>query len=62
MTNEEEKTQITALLYERAGYERAGRKDRVAAVDVELKRLGHEAVKPSERAAKRPAQNKASKR
>lgn len=62
MTNEEEKSKIAALLEERAGYERAGRKDRVAAVDAELKHLGHVAEKPVERAAKRPAQKQASKR
>lgn len=62
MTNEEEKTKIAALLEERAGYERAGRKDRVADVDAELKKIGYQAEKPVERAAKRPAQKQASRR
>ena len=54
-TKEQEKAQIAALLREREGYERSGNKERMAAVDAELRRLGHKASAPSKRAEKRPA-------
>jgi hypothetical protein len=38
----DDKRMIAALLEERVGYVRFGKKDRVKAVDAELKRLGHE--------------------
>lgn len=37
---------IAALLREREGYERYGRKDRIAAVDAELKRRGYKKAEP----------------
>lgn len=69
VTKEQEKSRLAALLHERHGYELRiiGAKDdgdeerlavaeaRLAAVDAELKKLGHEAEKPSTRAAKRPS-------
>jgi hypothetical protein len=44
--------QIAALLREREGYVRYGKKSRVKDVDAELKRLGHEPTKaePKKRA------------
>lgn len=54
-TNEERAATIQALLKERWGYEVRGLKERVAEVNRILRRLGHEAEKPSERAEKRPA-------
>ena len=42
MTKEQDQKRIDAVLVERAGSARAGRKDRLAAVDAELKRLGYE--------------------
>lgn len=54
-TNEQRAAQIRALLKERAGYVTRGLEDRVALVDAQLRALGHEAEKPSERAEKRPA-------
>lgn len=76
MTKEQDQSRIAALLHERRGYELravgaeedgdeealAAAKDRVKQVDAELKRLGHEAKKPSERASRRPSQRKASTR
>jgi hypothetical protein len=53
MTNEEKKTLVAALLEERRGYEIHGKKDRVALVDAELKRLGAEGKAPAKRAEKR---------
>jgi hypothetical protein len=53
MTDQERKAYITALIRERAGYVAAGKKDRVAAVDAELSRVGHKAATPSARATKR---------
>lgn len=54
MTDQKHKAHIKALLRERAGYERAGKTERVKAVDAELRRLGHNAAPPAERATKRP--------
>lgn len=63
MTDEERDATIKALLYEKAGYERAGKADRVKEVDKSLRALGHQAV-PQEKAAvsRRPAQRAAAKR
>jgi hypothetical protein len=36
--------EVAALLYERAGYVRAGKTDRVAAVDEQLRLRGYEAT------------------
>lgn len=51
MTSEQAKEYIRSLLREREGY--ANDKDRLAAVDAELKRLGATAETPVKRAAKR---------
>lgn len=53
MTEEDRADMIRALLRERAGYETAGKQDRVAAVNAELSRLGHTASAPQTRAEKR---------
>lgn len=53
MTNEEQKAQVAALIEERRGYERRGEKERVAAVDAELRRLGAAGAQPAKRAEKR---------
>lgn len=55
MTNEERTNQITALIHERRLYESAGRTDRVAEVDAELRKLGHEGATPQKRSERRPA-------
>lgn len=60
-TEEQRETKVAALLREREGYAVRGKDDRIAAVDVELARLGAAPVEPSPaatpkaRAAKRPA-------
>lgn len=48
----DKKALIAALLKERAGYERYGRKDKVAEVDAELKKLGANPKPPAKRATK----------
>lgn len=58
MTNEQRQTEIRALLTERRGYEAAGKKDRIAQVDAELRRLGAEGAPMIERAEKRPSKRK----
>jgi hypothetical protein len=55
VTKEEREATIRALLAERRGYELRGESERVAEVDAELRRLGHEAAKPQARAERRPA-------
>lgn len=62
---------IEALLVERVGYERRGLKDRVAAVDVQLRALGYKSAHlddkvesatvepPAERAIQKRAQKRA---
>jgi transcriptional regulator len=55
MSNEKRQAQITALLFEKRGYEQRGLKDRAKAVDEALRALGHEAKAPIERAEKRPS-------
>lgn len=76
MTKEQEQRFISALLEERAAYERrasgaeadgdeeaaAAAKERLSQVSAELARLGHEAQKPSERAVRRPGRRAAEKR
>ncbi len=52
MTDEQTKAYIAGLLEERRGYEIHGRKDRLAAVDAELDRLGHKAETPAKRSTK----------
>jgi hypothetical protein len=52
MTSEQKRDLIAALLREREGYSRAGKKDRVDVVDAELSRLGHESKVPAKRATK----------
>lgn len=51
-SKEQKAEHIRALLAERKGYEIHGNKDGLAAVDAELKRLGHEAKPPAKRATK----------
>jgi hypothetical protein len=46
---------IAALLRERAGYVQFGKKDRIKAVDAELKRLGHEPDEPEKAGLKERA-------
>jgi hypothetical protein len=55
MTNEQRQTYITALLDERRAAEVNGKTDRVAAINAELARVGHEGTTPAKRATKRPA-------
>lgn len=62
MTSEQRAAQITALIEERRGYEIAGDTGRIADVDAELRRLGHEGTTPAARAEKRPRQRKAATR
>ena len=60
MSKADDKNMIAALLREREGYVQYGKKDRVAAVDAELKRLGHEPepekAEPKERAGRESVQ------
>lgn len=72
MTKEQQKAMISALLQERRGYERrlvgaeedaneeaaAAAKERIKQVDEQLKRYGHEAKTPAQRASKRPSQQR----
>jgi hypothetical protein len=58
VTNEQRKTYITGLIEERRGYANRGLDDKVAEVDAELRRMGHEASVPQERAERRPAARK----
>ena len=54
-TKEQTKAYIEALLRERAGLLINGDEEGVAAVDAELRRVGHKASAPAKRAEKRPA-------
>lgn len=54
-TKQEREATIKALLRERKGYEERGLSGRVADVDAQLKVLGAEARKPSQRSEQRPA-------
>jgi hypothetical protein len=58
MSNEQKKEYIAALLREREGYEKYGRTDELAAVDAELKRLGHGGKPPAKRATKMDKKDK----
>jgi hypothetical protein len=64
MTKEDTQATIAALIEERRGYVAREEAERVAQVDAQLKALGHEAQKPSQRASNRPSQRRkdASKR
>jgi hypothetical protein len=55
VTNEQRKAYIKALLEEKQGYEARGLADKAAAVEHELRLVGHEAMTPQERASRRPA-------
>lgn len=56
-TKQQEQGTIRALLDERRGLEaRGGLDDRIAAVDAELRRLGHVAETPQKRATRRATQ------
>lgn len=55
MTDQQRKALIAALLREREGYARHNQEDRVAAVDAELSRLGHNVKPPVKRAVKMKA-------
>lgn len=55
MTNEQRQSYIKGLLHERHIYEKHGNKDGMAQVDEQLRRLGHEASTPMQRAERRPA-------
>jgi len=52
MTDEANSKYVKALLEERKSVEKRGLSERVEAIDAELKRVGHEAKKPVERARK----------
>lgn len=54
MTKEDKQATIAALLEERRGYVNRGEDSRVAAVDEQLRALGHHAEKLSARSEKRP--------
>ena len=58
MSKEDDQTTIAALLQERRGYVNRGLDDRVAAIDAELKKLGHQAETKQKRASTRPAAKK----
>jgi hypothetical protein len=60
-SEQENAAYIRALLRERAMYVARGLDARVASVDAELARLGHEAAPPFVRAIKRPAPQAASR-
>jgi hypothetical protein len=53
MNEQARKDNIVALIEERRGWQLKGRADRVADVDAELRRLGHEAAAPVVRAERR---------
>lgn len=53
-TKEQRADYVRGLLEERLAH--AGDKDRVAAIDAELRRMGHEAAPPAKRASTRVAQ------
>lgn len=42
MTKAQDERRIKDVLHERAGYQRSGKKERIAACEAELKRLGYE--------------------
>lgn len=55
MTNEQRTETIQALIAERTGHVLYNRPDRVKDVDAELRRLGHAAGTPAQRAEQRPS-------
>lgn len=55
MTNEQRQSYIKGLLHERHMYAKRGDEDGVAQVNEQLRRLGHEASTPQQRAERRPA-------
>lgn len=61
-TNENRQAYIAALLRERESCERRALDARVREIDAELKRCGHEAKAPAQRAERRPATHKSVKR
>lgn len=61
-SNEQVAAKIKALLRERSYCEQRKLPDRLAAIDAELRRLGHEGAAPAKRAERRPAVRKAAAR
>lgn len=55
MTNEQRTRYIKGLLEEKNGYLARGLADKAAAVDDQLRLMGHEAQTPQERASRRPS-------
>jgi hypothetical protein len=62
ISREDRASMIAALLRERRSCEVRGLDARVKLINAELRRYGHEAEKPAERAEKRPDARSASKR
>jgi hypothetical protein len=62
VTEEDRKARIVALLEERRGYEQRGLKERVEAVNRELRRLGAEGAPPAARAERRPSRRASGER
>ena len=60
-TKEQTEAYIAALLRERDGLIAREDKEGVAAVDAELRRVGHKAKPPAERAEKRPASERSTR-
>lgn len=58
LNDDQKKDYITALLEERAYCVRWNEDDRVKAIDVELRKVGHEAKAPAKRAESRPRTKK----
>lgn len=58
MTNEQRTNTINALIHERNIYEKRGDQDGVDQVNAELRKLGHDAATPIQRAERRPATRK----
>ena len=61
-TEEQRKAKIAALLREQYYATVQGDKTTLGLIEVELRRLGHEAEKPSDRAERRPAARRSEKR
>jgi hypothetical protein len=61
-SREENRDYIRGLLREREMCVGRGLDERVKLIDAELERVGHEAVKPEQRAERRPAGRKSEKR
>lgn len=58
MTNEQRTSTINALLHERNIYQKRGDENGVNEVNAELRKLGHDATTPQQRAERRPATQK----